>query len=243
MNFGLADYTPTMHLGATACLRTSWVSDSSLICTTPVGLGAAITTIKFDGLGGTLSTDLSFDSPVPTHGSPLNTPVSAEMYSFVCTVTLGRVLSTVARGVMAYIVVASAHSGMHVRICTYGLYSYGLQTPLTWMSATYIYGYGLFSSGLGTLRHGRPPRVSAGTNPVRFVLAALGGCCVRDSLYRRDVWPQVSGGASVTLVGTNFVSYDTVLWCVSDAMTLMDISASPTACPLRGYGRAERRSV
>ena len=91
MNFGVTDCTPSMWLGTTTCSSTSWTTNTQLICITPINMGATVLVVDVDGNTKPVGTeltdmpfDISFDSPVPTYGSPLNGPVSTVHVS-LCT--------------------------------------------------------------------------------------------------------------------------------------------------------------
>ena len=82
MNFGVTDYTPSTWLGTTSCASTSWMTNTQMICITPINMGATILVVDVDGNSKSVASDadmpfdISFDSPFPTYGSPLNGPVS-----------------------------------------------------------------------------------------------------------------------------------------------------------------------
>ena len=105
MNFGVTDCTPSIWLGTTTCSSTSWTTNTQLICITPINMGATVLVVDVDGNTKSVGTDLtdsaprsseeapaeselpfdiSFDSPVPTYGSPLNGPVST-VHASSCT--------------------------------------------------------------------------------------------------------------------------------------------------------------
>ena len=90
MNFGVTDYTPSMWLGTTSCASTSWMTNTQMICITPINMGATVFVVDVDGNTKSVVSDtdmpfdISFDSPVPTYGSPLNGPVST-LHAALCT--------------------------------------------------------------------------------------------------------------------------------------------------------------
>ena len=84
-NFGSIDYTPRSRLGGTACISTSWLSDSSLECSVPSGnndgddldMGILVTVAnQFMRPGATFTKGFTYDEPVMSTIAPNNAMVA-----------------------------------------------------------------------------------------------------------------------------------------------------------------------
>jgi len=76
-NFGTADYLPKGRIGGTACITSTWTSDSSLTCSVRTGLGeSADADVVVSSQAGTLVGLFSFDQVLLTNLIPRNGPTS-----------------------------------------------------------------------------------------------------------------------------------------------------------------------
>jgi hypothetical protein len=82
VNFGLSDYSVTVGIGKTACMTTTWSSNTGLLCAAPAGGGygyqVAVTVL---GIDGTIKSMFTYDAPVLTRVASTNSAVSG--YSLV----------------------------------------------------------------------------------------------------------------------------------------------------------------
>ena len=76
-NFGVADTSPTVHIGSTPCVSVEWTSISSLSCSVGKGTGTALhVVVDVASTYSTVAAVFSYDSPVVTHGSLPNAATS-----------------------------------------------------------------------------------------------------------------------------------------------------------------------
>jgi hypothetical protein len=84
-SFGIIDYTPRSRLGGTACIATSWLSDSSLECSVPSGnndgddldMGMLVTVAnQFMRPGATFTKGFTYDEPLMSTILPNNAKVA-----------------------------------------------------------------------------------------------------------------------------------------------------------------------
>ena len=74
----MGDMTPTVIVGMTMCETTAWISNSQVICQTVRGGGRALTAaMMVSGIPGTGLFAFTYDAPVVTQLSTINSPTSA----------------------------------------------------------------------------------------------------------------------------------------------------------------------
>jgi hypothetical protein len=72
LQFGTSDVTPTVSVGHSVCLTSSWTSRSSVLCLAASGVGGSqsLTAQLIQSISGTSGAKFSYSSPVVTHISP-----------------------------------------------------------------------------------------------------------------------------------------------------------------------------
>jgi len=77
-NFGQINFSESAQIGSTACTRTSYLSDTMLLCSVPPGSGGALkATFSRQGAVGTMCNAFTYDSPVITEVVTLNGPAKS----------------------------------------------------------------------------------------------------------------------------------------------------------------------
>jgi len=94
MNFGFLEYTPVrVQAGVVAlseCTTTAWVSDTSLTCAVPMGIGTMRhIAVAYQKNIGTLAGVFTYDGPVLTHLSRANGPTSGTTMLTINGINLG----------------------------------------------------------------------------------------------------------------------------------------------------------
>jgi hypothetical protein len=76
-NFGRSNFSPLARLGVTACLTTSWLSDTAMLCRAPSGSGALKgMSATIGAVVGTALETFTYDSPALTSVNTPNGPVA-----------------------------------------------------------------------------------------------------------------------------------------------------------------------
>ena len=77
VNFGSANPTPTVRIGNTLCTSTSWLSGSSIYCTTPAGAGVnQAVSISLGIASGVVNNAFTFTGPILSQMNPPNAVLS-----------------------------------------------------------------------------------------------------------------------------------------------------------------------
>lgn len=74
-NFGAANYSPTILIGASACATTHWRADSMLVCKVSPGIFHSLhLAVTLDGVVGTDAAMFTYDAPLVTQTEAKNAP-------------------------------------------------------------------------------------------------------------------------------------------------------------------------
>jgi len=77
LNFGATDVSVSILLGLTSCISSSWTSTTSAQCTSGAGTGSAMVVAAIvTSVTGSVQAAFSFDAPVLTRSAPANAPTS-----------------------------------------------------------------------------------------------------------------------------------------------------------------------
>jgi hypothetical protein len=197
MNFGLVDLTPTIQIGFTTCLSTSWSTATSVSCTTADGAGAArhvaVTVYQSVGTG---SGAFTYDAPVITFSSTVNMPTAGGAPLTVTGFNFGPMTLKQKANLYAGESTLKIGYGANTNVCSSGS-SLG-----DWISDT---SFVCLSSPIGSGANVRlfgDNADSVGTSKLAFTYDAP----TLTNLARPNAPP--TSGASITLHGINFANVD-----------------------------------
>jgi hypothetical protein len=80
-NFAPSDYTVTAYVGHTQCAKTSWLTNTAVLCKSNHGSGMSLpAVVEVSAVVGTRTGSFTYDAPIVTHSRMSNGPASANHY-------------------------------------------------------------------------------------------------------------------------------------------------------------------
>jgi hypothetical protein len=234
MNLGLFDLTPSIQIGFTTCITTSWSTSTSVTCTPAQGGGAArAVAMTLYGAVGTGRAGFTYDAPVVTFSSTPNMPTAGGAPLTLTGSNFGAATQTMAlyEGENSLRIGHADLANVCAKNGRFGI----------WTSDT---SFLCESSPIGSGAHARlfaDMTGSIGTSVLSFTYDAP----TLTQLARPNAPP--TSGSSITLLGVNFANIDvtaSVSLGSSACATVSWSSASSLTCAvMTGTGKGLRTPV